>query len=169
MNREAIELMTLPINNDTTKSCLIRPIFNEINGTINNQEGGFVLEYRMFVDDLLSAILRHLKNTHHFIASSVELVYIFIGYPGLITKPDIPSTMSWGKVVDRAVGPEHLSLGFEFLNRNLEMTVDDYKVARLLELLNTEWSTDRKGFTTIIATVLISTVYVATITCTWLR
>ena len=91
----------------------------------------------MFVDDLLSTILCHLKNTRHFIASSIELVYILIGYPGLITNQDLPRTMSWDKMVDRAVGPERLSLSIKFLNCNLETTVNDDKVARLLELLTT--------------------------------
>ena len=39
-------------------------------------------EYRTFVDDLLSAIPRHLKITRYFIASIIESVYILIGYPG---------------------------------------------------------------------------------------
>ena len=67
------------------------------------------------------------------------------------------------------MGPDRLSLGVEFLNRNLEMTVDNYKVARLLELLNTEWSSGCKCFTALAAAVLISNVYAATLTCTWLR
>ena len=48
------------------------------------------------VFDLLNAIPRHLKNTRPFIASSIELVYIFIGYPNAITKLDLPPTMYWG-------------------------------------------------------------------------
>ena len=48
-------------------------------------------------------------------------------------------------MVDRAVGPDYLSLGVEFLNCHLEMTVADYKVERLLELLNTEYSSSRKS------------------------
>ena len=60
---------------------MICPTFDEINGTVKNQEGDFVPKYRMFVDDLLSTIPRHLKNTRHFIASIIESVYILIGYP----------------------------------------------------------------------------------------
>ena len=97
MNSKAINLMTLPNENNTTESCTIWPIFNKINGTVNNQEGEFVLEYRIFVDNLLSAIPFHLKNTRHFIASSVELVYILICYPRQIINLDLPPTMSWGQ------------------------------------------------------------------------
>ena len=100
----------------------------------------------MFVDNLFRAIPRHLKNTRQFIASSIELVYVILGYPGPIIKPDLPLTMSWDKMVGRAVGPVRLSLGVEFLNKDLGMTVNDYKVARLLYLLNTEWSRGRKRF-----------------------
>ena len=123
----------------------------------------------MLVDDLLSAIPCHLKNTQHFIASSIESVYAILGYPGLITKPDLPPTMSWDKMVGRVVGPVCLSLGVEFLNKDLGMTVDDYKVVRLLCLLNTEWSRRRKRFQALPAAVLIVNVFVATLTCAWLR
>ena len=58
-------------------------------------------------------------------ASSIESLYVILGYPGPITKPDLPPTMSWDKIVGRAVGPVHLSLGLEFLNKGLGMTVDD--------------------------------------------
>ena len=54
--------------------------------------------------------------------------------------------MSWDKMVDRAVGPVRLSLGVEFLNKDLGMTIDDYKVERLLYLLNTKWSRGRRCF-----------------------
>ena len=77
--------------------------------------------------------------------------------------------MSWDKMVDRAVEPDFLSLGVKFLDRHIEMTVNDYKVEQLRELLNTEWSAGRKSFTILTAAVLISSVYVATLTCTWLR
>ena len=42
-------------------------------------------------------------------------------------------------MADRAVGPIRDSLGVKFLNRNLEITVENYKVERLLELLNSAW------------------------------
>ena len=96
------------------------------------------------------------------------MVYIVLGYPGPITKPDLPPTMSWDKMVGRAVGPVRLSLGVEFLNKDLGMTVDDYKVERLLCLLNTEWSRGRKSFQALPAAVLIGNVYAATLTCAWL-
>ena len=41
MSKKAINLITLPNNNDTTEACTIRPIFDEINGTVKNQEGVF--------------------------------------------------------------------------------------------------------------------------------
>ena len=137
MNEEGINLMTLPDDNDNTNAYTIQPQFDEKNGTVNTK-GVFVPEYRMFVDNLLSAIPCHLKNTCYFIASSIESIYILIRYLGPITAPDLPPTMSWDKMIDRVVGPDCLSLGVEFLNHHLEMTVDDYKVQRLLELLNTE-------------------------------
>ena len=59
-------------------------------------------------------------------------MYVILGYPGPITKSDLPPTISWDKMVGRAVGPVRLSLGVEFLNKDLGMTIDDYKVERLL-------------------------------------
>ena len=143
-NKEALDTMELPDENDDTHACTIRPQFDTINGTVNNEQGKFVPEYQMFVDNLLSAIPRHLKNTRQFITSSIESVYVILGNLGPITKPDLPPTMSLDKMVGRAVGPVCLSLGVEFFNKDLGMTVDNYKVERLLCLLNTEWNRGRR-------------------------
>ena len=124
--------MELPDKDDDTHACTIQLQFDKFNSTINNNQGKFVPEHQMFVYDLLSAIPRHLNNTRHFIASSIESVYDILGYPGPITKPDLPPTMSLYKMVGQTVGPVCLSLGVEFLNKDLGMLVDDYKVARLL-------------------------------------
>ena len=62
LNEEALNLMELPDEDDDTNACTIRPQFDKFNGTVNNERGKFVPEYRMFVDDLLSAIPRHLKT-----------------------------------------------------------------------------------------------------------
>ena len=77
--------------------------------------------------------------------------------------------MSWDKMVGRAVGPVRLSLGVEFLHRDLSMTVNDYKVAHLFTLLNTKWNRGKKSFQALPAAVLIGNVYVATLTCVWLH
>ena len=77
--------------------------------------------------------------------------------------------MSWDKMVGRAVGPVPLNLGVHFLNRDLSMTVNDCKVARLLKLLNTEYSSNRRSFQALPAAVLIGNVCAATLTCSWLR
>ena len=161
--------MELTDEDDDTHACILRPQFDKINGTVNDEQGKFVPEHRMFVDDLLSAIPQHLRNTRQFIVSSIESLYVILGYPGPITKPDLPPTMSWDKMMGRAVGPVCLSLGVEFLNKDLGMTVDDYKVVRLLCLLNTEWSRGRKGFQALPAAVLIDNVFAAILTCAWLR
>ena len=168
MNEEALSLMDLPDKDDDTHACTIRPQFDTLNGTINDEQGKFVPEYRMFINDLLSVIPRHLRNTLHSIASTIELVYVILGYPGPIT-PDLPPTMHWDKMVGRAVGPVGLSLGVKFLNKGLGMTVDNYKVERLLCLLNIEWSRGRKCFQALPAAVLIRNVYAATLACAWLR
>lgn len=123
----------------------------------------------MFVDDLLSAIPRQEKNTRHFIASSIESVYVLIGYPGLIKNPVLPPTMSWDKMADRAVGPIRDSLGGRFLNRMLEITVEDYKVERLLKLLNSAWLGAIKCFTALATAILIGNIYAVTLTCAWLN
>ena len=130
--------MTLLDEDVDTNLCTIRPQFDKFNGTVNNEDGDFVSEYCMFVDNLLSPIPCHLKNTQYFIASSIESVYIILGYPGTITKPDLPPTMIWYNMVRRVVGPECLSLGAKFLNQQLGMTVKNHNVERLLELLNTD-------------------------------
>ena len=96
-------------------------------------------------------------------------MYVLIGYPGLIKNPTLPPTMSCDKMANRAVGPIRDSLGVQFLNRKLELTVGDYKVERLLELLNSAWLGDIKGFTALASAVLISNIYAVTLTCAWLN
>ena len=54
--KEALDLMELPDEDDDTHACTVQPQFNRMNGTVNNEQGEFVPEYRMFVDNLLSAI-----------------------------------------------------------------------------------------------------------------
>lgn len=49
------------------------------------------------------------------------------------------------------------------------MIVEDYKIERLLKLLNTAWGGDIKGFTVLMTTVLIGNIYAVTLTCTWLH
>ena len=123
----------------------------------------------MFVNDLLSAIPRQEKNMRLFIASSIESVYVLIGYPGLIKNPTLSPSMSLDKMADRVVGPIRDSLGVRFLNRKLEITVEENKVERLLELLNSAWLGDIKGFTALVAAILIGNIYAVTLTCAWLN
>ena len=118
---------------------------------------------------IYSAPSHDTSRTQTFIASSIESVYVILGYPEPITKPDLPPTMPWDKMVGRAVGPVCLRLRVEFLNKDFGMPVDDYKIARLLCLLNTEWSRGRKRLQALPAAVLIGNVFAATLTYAWLR
>ena len=70
----------------------------------------------MFVNNLLSAITRHLKQTDLLIASSVEAVYLLLGYPGNLNKPELPATMAVNKMTERPVAPTRVSLGVRFKN-----------------------------------------------------
>ena len=80
LNNEALGLFELP-DEDTSKPCTVKPHFNNINKPVFDKDGAFMLEFWIIVDNLLSAIPYHKKNTHQFIASSIESVYILIGYP----------------------------------------------------------------------------------------
>ena len=53
--------------------------------------------------------------------------------------------MSWNKIANREVGSFLDSLGVRFLNKNLKMMVEDYKVECLLELLKIALGQDVKG------------------------
>ena len=169
LNKEALNLMDLLDEDDDTDACTIRPQLGKLNGTVKNENSDFVPEYRMFIDNLLSTIPHHLKNTQHVVTSSIKSVYIILGYPGTITKSDLSPTMSWDKMVGRSVEPVWLTLGVEFLNWDLSITVDGYKVVWLLELLNTEWSRGRRSFEALLAVVLIDNVYTVALTCSWLQ
>ena len=89
--------------------------------------------------------------------------------PGTNKNPSLPPTMAWDKMEDQPVGPERVSLGIKFINPTLEITVEDYKVEWLLEILNAEWGKGRKSFDALMAAVLVGNVVLATQTCPWLR
>ena len=73
-------------------------------------------------------------------------------------------------MIGRAVGYICLSLGKEFLNQELGMTVDNYKIEHLLELLITDWSKGRRSFQVLAAAaVLIGNVYAVILSYTWLQ
>ena len=49
------------------------------------------------------------------------------GCPGPIQKPKLPQTMSWDKMVDRAIGTKRVALGILFLTKTLELTMRTIK------------------------------------------
>ena len=105
LNNKALDFFKLPDKNDTSELCTVHPNFDDINTPVKDKDGDFVPEFWIFVDDLLSAIPCHENNTGHFIASTIESVYILIGYPGSIKNPTLPPAMSWDKIADCEVGP----------------------------------------------------------------
>ena len=125
INKKALNLFDLPDKEDLLDPCTVQPLLDDINKPVIDKESVVVPEFRMFVDDLLGAITCQEMDTRHFIASSIESVYVLIRYPGPIKNPTQPITMSWDKMANRAVGPIRDSLGVRFLNRHLEMTVED--------------------------------------------
>ena len=123
----------------------------------------------MFVDDLLSAIPRHLKRTRLLIASCIESVYALLGYPGPITNPFLTPTMAWDKMGERPVGPYRVSLGTDFINTRLSIGQQDHKVERLKELIESSWNKGIKRFLPIAAAKLIGNVINAAQHANWLR
>jgi len=129
LNKEALELFTLPSDcSNTEERCQVVPNPDKYNPKVTDKDGNFTPEFRMFVDDLLSAIPRHLKLTKLLIASSIEAVYALIGYPGPIKNPYLTPTMAWDKMDERPVGPYRVSLGTDFINTRLSIGQQDHKV-----------------------------------------
>lgn len=95
MNDKALNLFTLLDKNNTTEPCIICPQFNKHNTIVLNDEEKFVPKYCTFVDDpLVLLLINHWKDICYFIASIIKSVHILIGYPGAITKLDLPLTKS---------------------------------------------------------------------------
>ena len=92
----------------------------------------------MFVDNLLSAIARHLNQTDLLIASSVEAVYLLLGYPGILNKPELSATMAVNKMIERPVVPTRVSLGVRFKNVRLILSTEDCRVLRLINIIDTQ-------------------------------
>lgn len=133
INQEALDLFTIATNCSNTKEfCQVVPIIDQFNEKVTDKNGNFIPEFRMFVDDLLSAIPRHLIMTNLLIVSSIEAVYILLGYPGPIKKPYLTPTMAWDKMAEKPVGPERVSLGTNFINIILVIAQEDYKIERIL-------------------------------------
>ena len=72
-------------------------------------------------------------------------------------------------MVDRAIGTNLVALGILFLTKTLEITVEDYKVQRLLAITQDVWATKRTCFTAIDAARLIGNVIVCVQVCPWLQ
>ena len=169
LNGEALALITKPKHLRARDRCTIVPRLTDIHTPVTDASGNFIPEFNMFVDDLLSATPRSKGDTDKLLASSIEAVYILIGYPGPIQAPLLPPTMAWDKMVDRPVGPSRVSLGIKFKTNRLVLSIEDYKVERVLEILRTTWSKNRKAFTAIQAAVLIGNIVACTQVCPWLR
>ena len=92
-----------------------------------------------------------------------------IGCPGPIQKPILPPTMSWDKMVDRAICIKRVALGILFLTKTLELTIEDYKVQRLLDIIQDVWALKRKSFTAIDAARLIGNVISCVQVCPWMQ
>ena len=69
-----------------------------------------------------------------------------IGCSGPISKPPLPPTMSWDKMVDRAIGAKHVALGIILLTKTLDITVEDYKVQPFLVITQDVWAAKRTCF-----------------------
>ena len=128
-------------------ACEIRPTIDEYTYNVRekiNNEHRFHPCYRMFVDDGGTAGPRSFCNMMLLVASSIEACYLLLGYPGPIQSPYLPPTMSWDKMVDRVIWIERVFLGILFKTKRLEISIKNYKVKRLLHIINTTWNTAQK-------------------------
>ena len=179
LNKESLDMMVFP--NDTAgtheaERCIIRPTIDEHTLKVR-QHNKFIPQARMFVDDLLTAgprietseVTKDGCNMKQLVAASIESGYLMIGCPGPIQKPLLPPTMSWDKMVDRAIGVQRIALGILFLTTTLELTLENYKVLRLLHIIRDVWARKRKGFTAIDAARLIGNVIACVQVCPWLQ
>ena len=94
----------------------------------------------MFMDNLLSAIARHLNQTDLLITSSVEAVYLLLRYPGKLNKSELPATMIVNKMIERPVAPTRVSLGVRFKNFRFILSMKDYKILRSINIIDTQWN-----------------------------
>jgi hypothetical protein len=179
LNTESLDMMYFPEATATATDrdrCTIRPNIDKY--TMQVRKGDqFIPQARMFVDDLLTAGPR-INTTNktatgcdmrRLVAASIESGYLMIGCPGPIQKPLLPPTMSWDKMVDRPIGTQRIALGILFLTKKLELTLEDYKVLRLLDIIKDVWALKRKGFTAIDAARLIGNVIACVQVCPWLQ
>ena len=140
LNEELLVLFELPSETHTTEGCKVFPKQCKFQGKVVDKKGNFTLEFKMFVDNLLAAIPRHLEQTEQLITACLELVYLILGYPGPIKKPIMPPTMAFDKMEERPIGIEGVSLGTRFRSNLLCIEAADHKVERLLNMITTSWN-----------------------------
>jgi hypothetical protein len=126
-------------------------------------------QFRMFVDDLLSAIIHKAKDINRLATSSIEAIYVLLGYPGPIEKPTIPAAAAWDKMVDRPIGEYRLALGYGFNSYRLIVDIPRYKVERFLLCLDKIWHKGRRQFEVLEAAQLQGNILSFVFACEWLR
>ena len=162
LNQESLTLFELPSGNRATDGCKVFPKQCKFHGKVVDENGNFTPEFKMFVDNLLAAIPRHLEQTEQLKAACLESVYLLLGYPGPIKKPIMPPTMAFDKMEERPIGIERVSLGTRFRSNLLCIEAEDHKVERLLNMIITSWNKGINRFLPITAAKLQGNVIYAT-------
>ena len=102
-------------------------------------------------------------------ASSIESIYIVIGYPGPIQQPIMTPVAAWEKMVDRPISTVRESLGIQHNTHTLTLDAPDRKVKKIYDIIQDTWGIKRKVFTVIDAAILIGNIIHALTYCSWLQ
>lgn len=143
---------------------------DDLNQAQMNPDGTPKGHYEMYIDDSLTALLAgNDEALRKLVASSVEGLYILLGYPGPIKKPTLPPVVAWDKMVEGFIGPQRTNLGVEIDTDWMHISPPDHKLERLLVALCTTWGDMRKTFLPIDAARLLGNLWDLIIVAPWLR
>jgi hypothetical protein len=131
----------------------------------------YQIKHVMYIDDSQTAqIQRELDRLPLLIASSLESVYILLGYPGPIEKPHSTPSVAFDKIVEAALGALSTFLGLNINTDDLTMETPEHRLKkRLRDIINRHWNRKRKSFIARQAAQLIGNLVSCLQGCHWLK
>jgi hypothetical protein len=111
INEEVIKLIQTKELQHHTEEQMANPSLDKFNPPAKYEDGTINILYKMFVDDALSACLHDNNTIKQMVCTSVESLYIFLGYPDSIENPKKPAAIAIKKFLDRPLGEKRISLG----------------------------------------------------------
>jgi hypothetical protein len=129
----------------------------------------YQIKHVMYIDNSQTAqIQRELDRLPLLITSSLESVYILLGYPGPIEKPDSTPSVAFDKIVE-VLGALSTFLGLNINTDDLTVETPERRLKHLRDIITRHWNRKRKSFIARQAAQLIGNLISCLQGCHWLK